>query len=42
MEIMGDIANPEHLDMVKWFGARFDPTIFNLSESNARIQRVRK
>lgn len=41
VEIMADRTRAERHDMVEWFGGVFDPDHFSLSDTNARIQRLR-
>jgi hypothetical protein len=38
---MADPTRGEHHDVVEWIGGLFDPDHFSLSDTNARIQRIR-
>jgi hypothetical protein len=39
--VLADPDEPEHQDLVDWFGGSFDPASFSLGAVNAELQKVR-
>ena len=37
LEAIGDPKHPDHRDLKKWIGGKFDPAAFNIEEVNARL-----
>ncbi|MCO1660994.1 plasmid pRiA4b ORF-3 family protein [Pseudonocardia humida] len=41
LEVLADPADPEHSEHVEWWGSdRFDPTLFDLDETNDALKRL--
>lgn len=41
LQAIADPTHPEHDEMLRWHGKRFDPAAFDLQEVNQRLRRVR-
>jgi hypothetical protein len=41
LDALKDPSHPEHLQYLEWIGGSFDPALFDVTEANAALQRLR-